>query len=53
MNLVVSLGSFGSDITEGLTVTVLHAIKTRYEMHEPYTYSGIVLVSHIRVMDPV
>jgi myosin-5 len=24
---------------------VLHAIKTRYEMHAPYTYSGIVLVS--------
>jgi len=26
-------------------IAVLHAIKTRYEMHAPYTYSGIVLVS--------
>lgn len=26
-------------------VIVLHAIATRYEAHQPYTYSGIVLVS--------
>lgn len=25
--------------------SVLHAIATRYEAHQPYTYSGIVLVS--------
>lgn len=28
----------------GLTGAVLHAIATRYAMHLPYTYSGIVLV---------
>jgi myosin heavy subunit len=28
-----------------MLTAVLHAIKTRYEMHAPYTYSGIVLVS--------
>jgi myosin-5 len=27
-----------------LTQSVLHAIRTRYDMHYPYTYSGIVLV---------
>ena len=26
------------------TQTVLHAISTRYALHLPYTYSGIVLV---------
>lgn len=28
-----------------LTCVVLHAIATRYAMHLPYTYSGIVLVA--------
>jgi hypothetical protein len=31
------------------TTLVLHALKERYQLRDPYTYSGIVLVSVNRV----
>ena len=32
--------------------SVLHALKERYQLREPYTYSGIVLVSEIQITLP-